>query len=361
MKEKLIDVSTWNGNIDWGKVYKSGVKYAMIRSSFGVESPNQVDNKFTRNITNAVKAGVKCGVYHYSYAQSVEAAKQEAEFCLKTIKGYNITLPVAFDIEDSSQTHLGKDALTNIVIAFCDKIKSAGYTPMVYCNPNWLNNYLHKDKLIGKYDIWLAQWGVSSPSYNCAIWQYSENGGVSGISGSVDMNYIYKSYTKSATNVTNTTQKAASSTSAGTKTSTAKVIGKTSYIRSQALVDDEGGSSKKLKTVKVGTVLEWLSDDNYGWSKVKYSNTTGYIQNSRIDKKNISTWRIGTVTGNEVRLRKKPIDGAVTDYANKGDKLTVICQIFSGKNAGWTLVRYKNEDRYISSQYISLGEKRIKG
>lgn len=66
---------------------------------------------------------------------------------------------------------------------------------MLYCNPNWLCNYLHKDKLINKYDIWLANWGVSAPSYNCAIWQYSENGSVPGISGSVDMNWIFKDYT----------------------------------------------------------------------------------------------------------------------------------------------------------------------
>ena len=195
MREKLIDVSTWNGNIDWNKVYKSGVRYAMIRSSFGVENPNQVDNKFVRNITNAQRAGVKCGIYHYSYAKSAAEAKKEADFCLKTIKNYKIDLPVAFDIEDSSQTNLGKDTLTSIVIAFCDRIKSAGYRPMLYCNPNWLCNYLHKDKLINKYDIWLANWGVSAPSYNCAIWQYSENGSVPGISGSVDMNWIFKDYT----------------------------------------------------------------------------------------------------------------------------------------------------------------------
>lgn len=166
MQEKLIDVSTWNGNIDWDKVYKSGVRYAMIRSSFGIENPNQIDNKFVRNIENAIKVGIKCGIYHYSYARSVAEAKKEADFCLKTIKNYKIDLPIAFDIEDSSQTNLGKDALTSIVIAFCDRIKSAGYTPMLYCNPSWLNSYLHKDKLIGKYDLWLAHWGVSSPALN---------------------------------------------------------------------------------------------------------------------------------------------------------------------------------------------------
>ena len=197
IKETLIDVSTWQGDIDWVKVANSGIHYAMIRSSFGVENPNQVDNKFVRNITKATAAGVKCGVYHYSYAKSVSEAVEEAEFCLKTIKGYDVKLPVAFDIEDNSQIFLGKTTLTAIVMAFCNKIKSAGYTPMVYSNPAWLNNYLDKDALMDAYDIWLAQWEVSKPCYDCAIWQYSEKGSVPGISGTVDMNYLYKEYDSS--------------------------------------------------------------------------------------------------------------------------------------------------------------------
>ena len=192
MREKLIDVSTWSGSIDWKKVYDSGIRYAMLRSGFGVENPNQADNKFQKNIKNALGAGIKCGVYHYSYAQSVAEAKFEADFCLKIIKGHKLDLPVAFDIEDSSQTHLSKDALTNIVIAFCDKIKSAGYTPMLYCNAIWLEDYLYKDILTGKYDLWLSHFGASLPNINCTIWQYSDKGRVSGIAGEVDLNYIYK-------------------------------------------------------------------------------------------------------------------------------------------------------------------------
>ena len=192
MRERLIDVSTWNGSIDWKKVYDSGIRYAMLRSGFGVENPNQADNKFQKNIKNALGAGIKCGVYHYSYAQSVAEAKFEADFCLKIIKGHKLDLPVAFDIEDSSQTHLSKDALTNIVIAFCDKIKSAGYTPMLYCNAIWLEDYLYKDILTGKYDLWLSHFGASLPNINCTIWQYSDKGRVSGIAGDVDLNYIYK-------------------------------------------------------------------------------------------------------------------------------------------------------------------------
>ena len=285
MKEKLIDVSTWNGNIDWDKVYKSGVRYAMIRSSFGVENPNQVDNKFVRNITNAQRAGVKCGIYHYSYAKSAAEAKKEAEFCLKTIKGYKLDLPVAFDIEDSSQTHLGKDTLTSIVIAFCDRIKSAGYRPMLYCNPNWLCNYLHKDKLINKYDIWLANWGVSSPSYDCAIWQYSENGSVPGISGSVDMNWIFKDYTSTKP----------ATTKPVTKPSNVKKTDYSVKVTAQAGLNVRKGAGTNyniITALKCGTVVSvskvsgnWGYVGKYGgWICLDYTAKVGTTATVKSDK-----------------------------------------------------------------------------
>ena len=285
MKEKLIDVSTWNGNIDWDKVYKSGVRYAMIRSSFGIENPNQVDNKFVRNITNAQRAGVKCGIYHYSYAKSAAEAKKEAEFCLKTIKGYKIDLPVAFDIEDSSQTHLGKDTLTSIVIAFCDRIKSAGYRPMLYCNPNWLCNYLHKDKLINKYDIWLANWGVSAPSYNCAIWQYSESGSVPGVSGSVDMNWIFKDYTSTKP----------ATTKPVTKPSNVKKTDYSVKVTAQAGLNVRKGAGTNysiITVLKCGTVVtvskvsgNWGYVGKYGgWICLDYTAKVGTTSTVKSDK-----------------------------------------------------------------------------
>ena len=285
MREKLIDVSTWNGNIDWNKVYKSGVRYAMIRSSFGIENPNQVDNKFVRNITNAQRAGVKCGIYHYSYAKSATEAKKEADFCLKTIKNYKIDLPVAFDIEDSSQTHLGKDTLTSIVIAFCDRIKSAGYRPMLYCNPNWLCNYLHKDKLINKYDIWLANWGVSAPSYNCAIWQYSESGSVPGVSGSVDMNWIFKDYTSTKP----------ATTKPVTKPSNVKKTDYSVKVTAQAGLNVRKGAGTNysiITALKCGTVVtvskvsgNWGYVGKYGgWICLDYTAKVGTTSTVKSDK-----------------------------------------------------------------------------
>ena len=285
MKEKLIDVSTWNGNIDWNKVYKSGVRYAMIRSSFGVENPNQVDNKFVRNITNAQRAGVKCGIYHYSYAKSAAEAKKEAEFCLKTIKGYKIDLPVAFDIEDSSQTGLGRRVCTDMVIAFCDKIKSAGYRPMLYCNPNWLQNYLYKDELLKKYDIWLANWGVSSPSYDCAIWQYSESGSVPGVSGSVDMNWIFKDYTSTKT----------ATTKPVTKPSNVKKTVYSVKVTVQAGLNVRKGAGTNygiITALKCGTVVtvskvsgNWGYVGKYGgWICLDYTAKVGTTSTVKSDK-----------------------------------------------------------------------------
>ena len=287
MKEKLIDVSTWNGNIDWEKVYKSGVRYAMIRSSFGVENPNQIDNKFVRNIKNAIKAGIKCGIYHYSYAKSAAEAKKEADFCLKTIKNYKIDLPVAFDIEDSSQTNLGKDTLTSIVIAFCDRIKSAGYMPMLYCNPSWLNSYLHKDKLIGKYDLWLAHWGVSSPAFKCTIWQYSDSGIVSGISGNVDMNWIFKDYTS--------TKPSTTKPSTTTKPSNVKKTDYSVKVTAQAGLNVRKGAGTNygiITALKCGTVAtvskvsgNWGYVGKYGgWICLDYTAKVGTTSTVKSDK-----------------------------------------------------------------------------
>lgn len=191
---KGIDVSTWQNNIDWSKVKESGVEFAIIREGYGKNDPNQIDDCFHINAEEAQKNGIPFGVYHYSYAQSVNDAANEANFCLSNINKYKLEYPVVLDIEDSSMQHLGKRTITDICKAFCEQIEQAGYYAMIYCNVNWLENYLYKDELLTRYDLWLAHWKVDSPKYECGIWQYSDSGKVSGISGNVDMNISYKDY-----------------------------------------------------------------------------------------------------------------------------------------------------------------------
>lgn len=193
MNKKGIDISKWNGKIDFQKVKNDGTDFLIIRSSYGKESPNQIDKRFEENYRNAKAVGIPVGVYHYSYADSVEDAKKEAEFCLKNIAGKQLEYPVCFDIEDRTQLALTNRQRTDIVKTFCNTIESAGYYAMLYTNLNWYKNYLYSEEL-KKYDLWLAQWDVAEPSVKCGIWQKTDNGHIDGISGNVDLNIAYKDY-----------------------------------------------------------------------------------------------------------------------------------------------------------------------
>lgn len=212
---KGIDVSKWQGEIDWAKVKAAGINFAMIRLGYGSANGNEcgVDGYFEKNVTNAIKAGVDIGCYFYSYATSVAAAKKEAEFVVGVLNQHKgvFTYPVAFDLEDSSQAGIGKVVLTDMVLAFKDVIEKAGFYASLYSNLNWLKNYLDDSKLTG-IDHWLAQW-ASAPTYtgSFGMWQSSSTGKVNGINGNVDTDFAYKDYpteikTKKLNGFTSTTQ-----------------------------------------------------------------------------------------------------------------------------------------------------------
>lgn len=187
-----IDVSEWQGAIDWDKVKNSGIEFAIIRTGYG-RGGNQADEYYVRNVKGAKKAGIKVGLYHYSYAESPEDAIKEAEFCLRIIDNEKLDLPIYFDIEDKmSIGQLDKNTRTQMCINFCSTIEKAGYWAGVYANKNWFDNYLNYDELKARYTIWLAHYGIDSPSLDCDIWQYTSSGKVNGISGKVDMNYMYR-------------------------------------------------------------------------------------------------------------------------------------------------------------------------
>lgn len=188
MTEKCIDISTWQQNIDFAKVKASGITAVIIRAGYGREI-TQKDSQFENHYKGAKSAGLKIGAYWYSYANSVSEAAQEAIACLTCVQGKTFDLPIYFDMEEASQTKLGKKTLTHMAEEFCDTIIEGGYRAGVYSNLNWLTNYLDYSALRAKYSIWLAQW-ASSHSLSCDIWQYSSTGSVAGVSGNVDMNII---------------------------------------------------------------------------------------------------------------------------------------------------------------------------
>lgn len=187
---KGIDVSVNQGNIDWQKVKKAGIQFAMIKCSWGVH----VADNFERNYAKAKAEGIPIGAYCYSYAMSVEGAKREAEAVLKILEDKKFEYPIAFDIEEKIQKSLGKKTLTEMCKAFCSILEKAGYYVCIYTNLDWSRNYLDMAAL-SSYDVWFAQINkVVTYEGAYGMWQYSWKGRVKGISGDVDLDYAYKDY-----------------------------------------------------------------------------------------------------------------------------------------------------------------------
>jgi GH25 family lysozyme M1 (1,4-beta-N-acetylmuramidase) len=194
---KGIDVSTWQGQIDWEKAKKE-IDFVILRLGFGVKT---LDNTAKRNIEELNRLGIPYGVYWFSYAYTEEMARNEAKKTIEYLKelGANLSYPVYFDWEGDSRDYAKKkgvtvsnDLLRKMATAFCEELKKAGYYPGIYSNPSYIKNYYGAD-IFKKYDLWLAHW-VSKTSYEANVWQYSDKGTVAGINGRVDMNYCYVCY-----------------------------------------------------------------------------------------------------------------------------------------------------------------------
>ncbi len=194
-----IDVSKWNGSIDWNAVKNSGVSYVIIRCGYRGSSTGALieDPKFRSNIQGAKAAGLKVGVYFFSQAVNEVEAVEEASMALSLIKGYSLNYPVFLDVEASGGRGDGvsKDVRTAVCKAFCATIQNSGYSAGIYANKTWFTERINTGSLTG-YKIWLAQY-ASAPTYTTTrydIWQYSSTGKVSGINGKVDMNISYLNY-----------------------------------------------------------------------------------------------------------------------------------------------------------------------
>ncbi len=200
-----IDVSEYNGDINWSQVKKSQVSFAMLRCVKG-SNPNNisVDAKFNQNIKGASDNGISVGVYRYSYADTASEARKEAMAVVNAIQnsGYRIQYPIAYDIEDENvQGDLSKAQLTEIIKIFKGIVENHGYKFMIYANKNWLDNKIDMNSFEDE-DVWIARYRDYTPSLghgytgagNVTIWQYSDRGTVPGIQGAVDMNIGYKEY-----------------------------------------------------------------------------------------------------------------------------------------------------------------------
>ncbi|MGN0167163.1 MAG: GH25 family lysozyme [Acetatifactor sp.] len=193
-----IDVSKWNGTIDWTAVKNSGIEYVIIRCGYRGSSQGSLieDPKYASNIKGATAAGLKVGVYFFTQAIDEREAVEEASMVLEKVKNYKISYPIFLDVEPSGgrADSISKETRTAVCKAFCQTIQNAGYTAGVYANKTWLETKIDASSL-SAYKIWLAQY-AATPTYTGRydLWQYRSTGSVTGISGNVDMNISYLGY-----------------------------------------------------------------------------------------------------------------------------------------------------------------------
>lgn len=193
-----IDVSRYQGDIDWEKVRNAGVEFAIIRvggRSYGDDGELYTDDNAYINYTGAKAAGIKVGVYFFAQAINVTEAREEAAFVLEQIDGWELDMPVVYDWEHvSSQArtaNMGVTTLTNCTREFCQAIEEAGYEAMIYFNPTHSDKRVDLEKLMD-YKFWLAMYSdrMTYP-YKVDMWQYTDQGTIPGIEGYVDINLFF--------------------------------------------------------------------------------------------------------------------------------------------------------------------------
>ncbi len=207
-----IDVSEWQETINWAQVKQSNVDFAFIRIAHGLKYQ---DKNYDYNMKQAELAGVPVGTYIYSTATTTTGALKEAQLAIKKMKGYKVSYPVVYDLEDASIEKLSPRTVSKMALAFCNEIRQAGYYPMIYCNTYWYDNHIDWSLLSG-LDVWIARYGdtIQAPDrgkYSYTIWQSTSGEADSGlnptkglISGipswnDVDMDFGFTDYTKKIT------------------------------------------------------------------------------------------------------------------------------------------------------------------
>lgn len=333
---KGIDVSEHQGRIDWERV-KGNIDYAMLRAGFG---RNNIDKQFIRNIQECNRLNIPIGIYWFSYAWSVEMARNEAKYVLEAIKGYKVDYPISYDLEYDTLNYaskngvtIGKRLATDMINAFCSTIENAGYKAMNYANPDFINNKFYNNEI--KYPLWLAWYKVSedkAKAYNPSMWQYSESGSMAGIgTNSVDMNYCYEDFLKKDFTLDNATTKNVSTklNIRAKGTTTSKVIG--------SIPADE--------TFKI----KWVDEDYLGWYYVEYNGIVGYVNADYVEKLQMATTH-NVSTFLNVR-EEGSLNSRIVDKINSSDIFRI--DWVDSDFIGWYRVTTKNgKVGFVNAEFV---------
>lgn len=378
-----IDVSKYQGNIDWSKVKESGVEFAMVRVGYRAKSTGEIfeDPTARYNMQEAQAAGIKLGAYFFSSAITEEEARQEAAFTKEIIAKYKITYPVAYNCEDfqspeSRQSGLDITARTNLAIAFLDEIAADGYTPMFYASKSEMEGNALWDAatLSGKYKIWVAQYpeapypqtAASSYTGTHDMWQYTSQGTVSGISRKTDVNLAYFGYTKEADARDDApAEKVEANPEVGiiftevNETVTAK---QETNLRSEPSTLNEESIAGKLVH---GDTATRTGIGHNGWSRVIYNGQTLYAVTNYLTTDMNDTGQQAPPQGpvytpvneqvtakDETNLRSEPSTASENTIVGKLHNGEVLTRTGIGDN-GWSQLDYNGQTVYAVSSYLT--------
>lgn len=349
-----IDVSKYQGTIDWKKVKESGISFVMIRCGFRRLNTGEIvmDEYFTDNVKGALANQINVGVYFFSMAKNSKEALEEAKWVVNVIKDYDITYPVAIDTEIFNRYRLkgvSYTTLTNNALVFCTYIKSKGYTPMIYSYKNALTNYFNTAKF-NNQRIWLAQYADKATykgTYH--MWQYTSSGSVPGISGRVDMDIAYFSVTNDVTKastvngITNTGNLADVPFKDCNVTAT---INKEITIRISpytSLPNKAGSLPSKTKVTITGIGTKWI--------RFEYNNNTFYsddISSFNIDLEEVTfeETELETTTKEKVTLLSSPYNFLNNEVQTLSENEIVK---ITGLNENFTRLIYNDTEYYVNS------------
>ena len=390
-----IDVSRFQGTIDWAQVAGSGIDFAMVRVGYRDSKTGEIkaDTNAKFNMQEAEKNGIKVGAYFFSTAVNSAEALEEASWVTNYIAKYSITYPVGYNCEGfenaaSRQVNLTQDERSTIAMTFLDAIYNAGYTPIFYASQGELvdNAKWNTTQIQQKYKIWMAWYGqdtgdlAKGPTYNgqCSMWQYTSNGTVPGIKGKVDIDVAYFGYDGTETAKDTSERETVSADvealmkfDAVDETVTAK---SSTNLRNKP---SQGSDSTVMVTLENGQTAQRTGFSSSGWSRVVYEGNTYYAVSSFLTTdlsapkqeaapqpqdtsgfKTKFTDCSETVTAKDVvNLRNKP---SVTD-ADSQEIATLSAgetALRTGINAeyGWSRVEYNGQTLYCVSSYLKLVE-----
>lgn len=380
-----IDVSHWQGKIDWKAVKADGIDFAIIRIGYRGENGKLYrDSSADYNIQQAQKSGILVGVYFFSTATNKKEAEEEASFVVDAIKAYKISCPVAYDCEgflnpESRMFNLTAEERTDNAVTFLNKIKKSGYDPIFYGAKSEIENGRLWDTqlLESKYDIWLAYYSsptypeIETPDYNGKydMWQFTNRGSVKGIDGNCDLIVSYKKFKEATAKDENAKLPTASIPKTEEEKLYTDVSDKVTAKEVTNLRAGAGTNFEIVGTLKSGEFVKRTGIGKNGWSRLKYNGKTVYAITSYLTDEVIEIPQKDIVNGMEftpkndkvtakieVNLRSMP----TTDSESVGKLLSgTFLKRTAISNNGWSRLDYNGKTVYAVSSYLTTEKTEI--